>query len=86
MKPTEIDHDELLRREAEIARKRLLRTVDELDERKHRVEGMSVLPVLATAAFGVFVLTGFVDGVRHWSRRRRRLRALRRFMRALRGR
>ncbi len=84
MKPTEIDHDELLRREADIARKRLLDTVDELDERKHRVESMQLLvPAAGGALIGIYLLMKIVDGSRRWARRRRRRRALHRLAKAL---
>jgi hypothetical protein len=84
MKPTEIDHDELLRREEEIARKRLLDTVDELDERKHRAESMGLLLPAAGGTFiGIYLLMRVVDGSRRWARRRRRRRALHRLAKAL---
>ena len=83
MKPTEIEHDELLKREADIARKRLLDTVDELDQRKHRLEGLQLLPVAIGAVGGVFLLATVVSHLREWSRRRHRRRALHRFLKAL---
>jgi hypothetical protein len=84
MKPTEMDHDDQLRREADLTRKRLLDTVDELDERKHKVESMRLLvPAAGGTLVGIYVLMKVVDGSRRWARRRHRRRAWRRFMKAL---
>ncbi len=84
-KPTTIDHDELLKREADLARKRLLKTVDELDERKHEVESetslVRLVPYAALALGGAWVVSGLVGRVRTWARRRRRRRAIRGFFR-----
>jgi hypothetical protein len=87
-KPTTIDHAELLERKANIARRRLMNTVDELDARKNAVEEevkqASMLPV-AAGAIGTLWLMTFVGGrVRRWNKRRHRRNALQRFMRTLR--
>ncbi len=87
MKPTTMDHEAQLEREADLARKRLLDTVDELDARKHvvesRVQSVSLLPVAAAAIGGFVLLTAAYDAISSFSRRRRRRRALRRFARRL---
>ena len=84
MTRTDMDHDEQLRREADLARKRLLDTIDELDERKHKVESMQLLvPAAGGTLVGIYVLMKVVDGTRRWARRRHRRRAWRHFVKAL---
>jgi hypothetical protein len=83
MKPTTMDHTEQLEREADLARKRLMNTVDELDARKHQLESARLLPLALAMLGGVALLSGVFGRVSAWSRRRRRRRALRRFARAI---
>jgi len=84
-KPTTISHDELLERKADIARRRLMETVDELEARKNTVEheATSLLPI-AIGALGSFWLMASVGrGVRRWNARRHRRAQWRRFLRAI---
>ncbi len=83
MKPTTMDHSEQLEREADMARKRLINTVDELDARKHTLESASLVPLGLALLGGVAILAGINGRVDAWSHRRRRRRAFRRFARAL---
>jgi hypothetical protein len=86
MKPTTITHDELLERKADLARKRLMETVDELEARKHEIEheATSIVPI-AVGALGSFFLMAIAGKrVRRWNMRRRRRAQWRRFSRALR--
>ena len=85
MKPTTIDHDELLERKANIARRRLLNTVDELEARKNTIEheATSLLPI-AIGALGTFWLASSIGTrVRRWNGRRHRRAQWRRFLRAI---
>jgi hypothetical protein len=87
-KATTIDHAELLERKANIARRRLMNTVDELDARKNTIENeierdVSFWPI-AAGAIGSLVLMAWAGShVRRWNKRRRRRAAFRRMLRAL---
>ena len=88
MKPTTIDHDELLERKADIARRRLMKTVDELEARKNAVEtevkeATSVLPIAAGALGAFWLMATIGRHVRDWNARRRRRAQWRRLLRAV---
>ena len=87
-KPTTIDHAELLERKANVARRRLMDTVDELDARKnegeHEIErDVSLVPIAAGAVAALVLMTWAGSHVRRWNERRRRRAAFRRLLRAL---
>ena len=83
-KPTTIDHAELLERKANIARRRLMNTVDELDARKNAIEReASLLPIAAGAIAALVFMTWAGGRVRRWNKRRHRRAAFRRMLRAL---
>jgi len=86
MKPTTIDHDELLERKATIARRRLMDTVDELEARKHEVEheAKSVIPIAVGVLGSFWLATSVGKHVRRWNARRRRRAQWRRLLRAVR--
>jgi len=84
-KPTTIDHDELLERKANIARRRLMNTVDELEARKNTIEheAVSVVPVGLGAIAAFWFMAGVGKRVKHWNARRRRRAQWRRLLRAV---
>ena len=84
-KPTTIDAGELLERKANIARRRLIHTVDELDARKNEVEREASLLLIAAGAIGATWLMVRAGGsIRRWNQRRQRRAPWRRVLRALR--
>jgi hypothetical protein len=85
MKPTTIDHHELLERKANMARRRLMHTVDELEARKHTIEheAASLLPIAAGAIGGFWLMASLGRHFQHWNARRRRRAQWRRFLRAV---
>ena len=88
-KPTTISHDELLERKADIARRRLMQTVDELEARKNTVEtevkeAASIVPIAVGALASFWVMSSIGRRVRHWNARRRRRAQWRRLLRAVR--
>ena len=84
-KPTTISHDELLERKANIARRRLMETVDELEARKNTVEheAVSVVPIAAGAIGAFWLMASVGKHIRHWNARRRRRAQWRRLLRAV---
>ena len=82
MKPTTIDHGELLERKANIARRLLMDTVDELEARKHTIErkAVSIVPI-AVGVLGAFWLIAIVGS--RWNMRRRRRARWQRFLGAV---
>lgn len=85
MKPTTIDHDELLERKATIARHRLMETVDELEARKNTVEkkAASIVPIAIGALASFWIMSSVGRHVRRWNARRRRHAQWRRLLRTV---
>ena len=88
-KPTTISHDELLERKADIARRRLMETVDELETRKNTVEteveeATSLLPIGVGALASFWLMSSIGHRVRRWNAKRRRRAQWRRLLRAVR--
>ena len=88
-KPTTITHDELLERKANIARRRLMETVDELEARKNAVEtevkeATSILPIAIGALGSFWLMSSIGKHVRQWNARRRRRAQWHRLLRAVR--
>ena len=85
MKPTTIGHDELLERKANIARRRLMETVDELEARKNTIEheATSLIPIGIGALASFWIMSSVGRHVRRWNARRHRRAQWRRFLRAI---
>jgi hypothetical protein len=83
---TTIDQEELLEHEADIARHRLLDTVDELEARKDTLEqeATSLLPIAAGALGAVWLSARVGKRVKRWNLRRHRRARWRRLLRAVR--
>jgi len=84
-KPTTIGHDELLERKANIARRRLMNTVDELEARKNTIEheAVSVIPIGLGALAAFWLMAGVGRRLKHWNARRRRHAQWRRLLRSV---